>query len=149
MDSPPPPKNSRCREVTVSGGSTVDFIGLLAQGHFINAQSRFFFPAIPNGANRTDPNSFLFSLVNPSGLQPTKMSLIPGKKSSAIHCHSSSGPRFGSGIDLHIPNAPNSNNCSVKLNSTYQLPPGQNANTFLTGNQNFTLAEMEVFKFEK
>jgi len=30
-------KNSRFREVAVSGGSTVDFIGLLAQGHFINA----------------------------------------------------------------------------------------------------------------
>ena len=30
-------KNGRCREVAVSGGSTVDFIGLLAQGHFINA----------------------------------------------------------------------------------------------------------------
>ena len=111
--------------------------------------TRFFFPAIPNGAYRTDPNSFLFSLVNPSGLQPTKMSLIPGKESSAIHCNSGSGPRFGRGIDLHIPNAPNSNNCSVNLNNTYQLPPGQNANTFLTGNQNFTLAELEIFKFEK
>ena len=87
--------------------------------------------------------------MNPSGLQPTKMSLIPGKESSAIHCHSSHGPRFGGGVDLHIPSAPNSTNCSVNLNHTYQLPPGQNANTFLTGNQNFTLAEMEVFKFEK
>ena len=76
------------------------------------------------------------------------MSLIPGKESSAVHCHSSCGPRFGGGIDLSIPNAPNSSNCSVNLNNTYQLPPGQN-NTFLTGNQNFTLAEMEVFKFEK
>ena len=40
MDCPPPPpkKNSRCREVAVSGRSTVDFIGLLAQGHFINAR---------------------------------------------------------------------------------------------------------------
>ena len=109
----------------------------------------FFFAAIPNGAYRTDPNSFLFSLVNPSGLQPTKMSLIPGKESEAVHSHSGWGPRFGSGIDLHIPSAPNSNNCSVYLNNTYELPPGQNAITFLTGNQNFTLAEMEVFKFEK
>ena len=30
-------KKFRCREVAVCGGSTVDFIGLLAQGHFINA----------------------------------------------------------------------------------------------------------------
>ena len=35
---PPPPKDSRCREVAFSGRSTVDFIGLLAQGHFINAR---------------------------------------------------------------------------------------------------------------
>ena len=77
------------------------------------------------------------------------MSLIPGKESSAVHCHFSWGPRFGGGNDLYIPNAPNSNNCSVNLNNTYQLPPGQNANTFLTGNQTFTLAEMEVFKSEK
>ena len=108
----------------------------------------FFFLAISNGAFRTDPNSFLFSLVNPSGLQPTKMCLIPGKKGSAIHCHSSYGPRFGLG-DLYIPNSPNSSNYAVSLNNTYQLPLGQNANTFLTGNQYFTLAEMEVFKFEK
>ena len=77
------------------------------------------------------------------------MSLIPGKESAAVHSHSGWGPRFGSGIDLHIPSAPNANNCSVNLNNTYQLPPGQNALTFLTGNQYFTLAEMEVFKFEK
>ena len=32
-----PKKNCRSREVAVCGGSTVDFIGLLAQGHFINA----------------------------------------------------------------------------------------------------------------
>ena len=147
----PPNKNSRFKEVGVSRGSTVNFIGLPAPGYFINAHVFFlffFFPAIPNGAYRTDPNSFLFSLLNPSGLQPTKMSPIPGKEGSAVHCHSSCGPRFGAGIDLSIPNGPNSNNCSVNLNNTYQLPPGQN-NTFLTGNHNFTLAEMEVFKFEK
>ena len=33
----PPKKSSRFREVVVSGVSSVDFIGLLAQGHFINA----------------------------------------------------------------------------------------------------------------
>ena len=42
MDCPPTPppqkKDSRCREVAFSGRSTVDFIGLLAQGHFINAR---------------------------------------------------------------------------------------------------------------
>ena len=38
----PPNKNSRFREVGVSRGSTVDFIGLPAPGHFINAHVFFF-----------------------------------------------------------------------------------------------------------
>lgn len=142
-------KTGRFREVGVSGG--FHRFHRLASRRSLYQRTRFFvffLSAISNGAFRTDPNSFLFSLVNPSGLQPTKMCLIPGKMGSAIHCHSSYGPRFGLG-DLYIPNSPNSSNCAVSLNNTYQLPLGQNANTFLTGNQYFTLAEMEVFKFEK
>ncbi|XP_078354270.1 uncharacterized protein LOC144638853 [Oculina patagonica] len=95
------------------------------------------------------PDSFLFSLVNPSGLPPTKMPLVAGKEGNAIWCHSGFGPVFGNGCDLVIANAPNSNNCSVKLNTSYQCPTGQNATTFLAGNQNFTVSEMEVFGFEK
>lgn len=145
-----PPKKLAVLERWALVEDFIDFIGLLAEGHFINAHVFLFFflSAISNGAFRTDPNSFLFSLVNPSGLQPTKMCLIPGKKGSAIHCLSTYGPTFGLG-DLYIPNSPNSSNCAVSLNNAYQLPPGQNANTFLTGSQYFTLAEMEVFKFEK
>ena len=92
----------------------------------------------------------MFSLVNPSGLVPTKMPLIAGQEGCAIYCYSSYGPTFGSGHDLHIPNAPNSNNGGyVRLNNTYQCPTGQNTNTFLTGNQNFVVNELEVFGFDK
>lgn len=90
----------------------------------------------------------MFSLVNPNGLEPTILSLIPGREDQAIYCASSYGPTFGGGNDFRIVNAPNSNNCSTNLNNTYQLPAGQNATTFLTGNQNFTIHEMEVFRFE-
>ncbi len=58
-------------------------------------------------------------------------------------------PLFGGGHDLYIAGAPNSNNCSSRLNNTYQCPAGQNANTFLAGNQKFLVSEMEVFGFEK
>ena len=110
----------------------------------------FFSLALFSGGFRRDPNSFLFSLVNPSGPRPTKIPLIPGKEDTAIVCNISYGPIFGSGNDLLISNTPNqTNTCTVKLNNTYQLPPGQNGNTFLTGNMNFTVTEMEVFKFEK
>ena len=75
--------------------------------------------------------------------------MIPGKEDFAIYRSNSNGPIFGGGHDLKIANSPNSNNCSSKLNHTYQLPAGQKATTFLTGNENFTSSEMEVFMFEK
>ncbi|KAL9951568.1 hypothetical protein ACROYT_G044252 [Oculina patagonica] len=95
----------------------------------------------------TAPDSFLFSLVNTSGLPPTKMTLKPDQEESAIFCYSGYGPVFGGGHDLHIVNAPNTNNCSSRLNFSYQCPRGQNASTFLAG-RNFRVSEMEVFGFE-
>ncbi|XP_058953338.2 uncharacterized protein [Pocillopora verrucosa] len=94
------------------------------------------------------PGSFLFSLVNASGLPPTKMPLIDGMEGNAIYCHNNCGPVFGAGHDLCVPNCPNSHNCSVNLGNTYQCPAGQNGNLFLTGSQNFVVNEMEVFVFE-
>jgi len=73
------------------------------------------------------------------------MPLIAVNEGNAIYCSSGYGPTFGANHDLYIPNAPNSNNGYVSLNSTYQCPTGQNANTFLTGNRNFYVSEMEVF----
>ena len=77
------------------------------------------------------------------------MPLIAGKEGNAIHCHGNSGPTFGNGNDLRIPNGPNSGNCYVSLNNTYQCPTGQNATTFFTGAQSFAINEMEAFVFEK
>ncbi|KAL9963071.1 hypothetical protein ACROYT_G032237 [Oculina patagonica] len=102
--------------------------------------------ASPGYRKATD--SFMFSLVNPSGRPPTKIPLIAGREETAIHFDNGFGPIFGS-YDLLIYNAPNSNNCSAKLNNSYQCPTGENAATFLTGNDNFKVDEMEVFGFEK
>ena len=102
-----------------------------------------------SGKWRKASNSFLFSLVNPSGLSPTKMPLIAGQEGYAILCSSSFGPVFGCGHDLSIVDSPNFSNCSASLNNTYQCPMGQNANTCLTGNETFTVSEIEVFGFEK
>ncbi|KAL9951575.1 hypothetical protein ACROYT_G044259 [Oculina patagonica] len=102
-----------------------------------------------SGTFKKAPDSFLFSLVNPSGLPPTKIPLIAGEVGKAIWCNSTFGPTFGSGHDLCISNAPNSNACCVNLNSTYQCPAGQNADTFLTEAELFTITEMEVFGFEE
>jgi len=76
------------------------------------------------------------------------MSLIAGKEEYAIYRHNGYGPLFGSGHDLLIYNVPNANNCSAKLNNSYECPDGENATTFLTGSENFRVDEMEVFGFE-
>ncbi len=79
------------------------------------------------------------------------MPLMAGKEENAIcsSCTSGFGPVFGNAHDLCIVNEPNSKNCSSNLNKSYQCPAGQNATTFLTGNEKFTLSEFEVFGFEK
>ena len=100
------------------------------------------------GLYKRAPGSFLFSLVNASGLPPTKMPLIDGQEGKAIFCYSGNGPVFGGGNDLNICCSPNSSNCSVNLGNTYQCPVGQNGHYFLTGSQYFTVSEMEVFVFE-
>jgi len=101
-----------------------------------------------SGGYRKAPESFLFSLVNPSGLPPTMMPLVAGQEENAIFCDSSCGPVFGSCFDLYIPDAPDCKECLSILN-TYQCPADQDAATLLTGNKSFTLSEMEVFGFEK
>ena len=96
------------------------------------------------------PDSFLFSLVNPSGLPPTKMPLITGQEGDAINCNISYGPIFGNGNDLYIPDEPNFNEGSTILNNSYHCPTGQSGNTtFLTGDLNFTVSEMEVFGLDR
>ena len=110
---------------------------------------QIFLFCLGSGIYKKASGSFLFSLVNPSGLPPTKMPLMAGKEGNAINCNSGYGPTFGGGHDLHIPNAPHSNNGYIALGNSYQCPTGQNGSTFLTGNRNFTVNEMEVFVFAK
>lgn len=100
--------------------------------------------------HKRDPNAFLFSLSNPSGLNSTKMSLLPEKMDQAIYCSINYGPTFGTGHDLRIANNPNTmNSCSARLSNCYQIPAGQKATSFFTGGETFHLTELEVFSFEK
>ena len=90
--------------------------------------------------------SFLFSLVNPAGIGPTKMTLKSANAANGILCNKDYGPIFGAGHDLMISNASNTKNASQsKLDNTYECPPNQTNTTFLAGNQNFTISEYEIF----
>ena len=93
--------------------------------------------------------AFLFSMVNPSGLGPIKLPLIPGKEQHGIYCSNTYGPSFGGGHDLHISENANTNtNSYSNLGFTYERPPGQQG-TFFTGGKNFTVTDYEVFGLHK
>ena len=88
--------------------------------------------------------SFLFSMMNPQGVAPSKMSLVKDQQ-NAIFCDSSCGPTFGGGHDLHISNNANTSGSSHNnLGFSYQLPTGQQS-TFFTGARNFDVTDYEVF----
>ena len=92
--------------------------------------------------------SFLFSLVNPSGTGPTKMPLKGNNNQYGICCYSEYGPTFGGGNDLYIASGANANsNSHCNLGNTYQCPANANS-SFLVGQKNFCVNEMEVFVFK-
>ena len=93
--------------------------------------------------------SFLFSLVNPSGTAPTKLPLKGTANQNGIYCSSGYGPTFGGGHDLHISNDANANSNSYSsLNNAFESPPHITPSTFFAGNQKFVVNELEVFIFQ-
>ncbi|PFX19138.1 BTB/POZ domain-containing protein KCTD6 [Stylophora pistillata] len=103
------------------------------------------------GIYKSAPASFLFSLVNPYGLPPTKIPLLDGREGNAIYCQNLVGPVFGGGNahDLYISNTPHYYSNSANLKHAYRCPEDQNASSFFVGSQNFAVNKMEVFGFEK
>ena len=66
----------------------------------------------------------------------------------AIYRGDNYGPTFGGGHDLYISNDANINTKSYSnLGRSYECPPGQQ-NTFLTGSNNFTVTNYEVFELQ-
>jgi len=101
-----------------------------------------------SGQNGSVPSS-LFSLRCHAGLPPLMMK---PKSDSHTQLYSSetswgmTGPTFGAGHDLYIANESNTNMRSYSnVGSGYECPEGQPA-TFLNGETNFQVAEIEVFR---
>jgi hypothetical protein len=97
-----------------------------------------------SGGYKSDPNAFIFSLVN-KDQNPIKMKVR--KPENAIYCRSDCGPTFGwsSGFS----NVDGSTSCSrldgVYVHPTY-APDSNEARSFLAGSESFQAAEIEVFK---
>ena len=108
-----------------------------------------FFPCVilGSGSYKFCAESFLFSLVNPSRSEPTKMSLTGNNNQYGIYCSSECGPTFGGNPDLRIGYSPNArrNNNATSLGHAYQCPRANANSSFLVGKSEFSVNEMEVF----
>lgn len=105
-----------------------------------------------NGSYQYDQKSFIFSLVN-SLKKPFKV-IHSGSNLNSIYCAAGYGPTFGSGHDLHICNASNTNSGSYS-NFGYSFPVTEmsgyqygsnNVKNILAGGYNFLTTEIEVYE---
>jgi hypothetical protein len=89
--------------------------------------------------------SFLFTLRNPHGVPPRKFALREEKKGNAILCVSDYGPVFYNGISVRD----NCNNSYTWFGTGYVNRSYVNDTRFkefLTGAEEFTVKEIEVFE---
>ena len=90
-----------------------------------------------------DSQSFLFTLVNPSGNEPIK---INPKLGAAMRCKSDVGPTFGNSdyFDLTVWYPDYSS--ALCLGYGFTCPRNVNGITYLTGGNSFQVNELEVFE---
>jgi hypothetical protein len=88
--------------------------------------------------------SFVFTLKNARNIQPRTFKLVNG--SNAINCSSNHGPIFGGGCDILVAGNCNANtNSSTNLGGGYVNDTGITGIAVFTGEQYFTVKEIEVF----
>ena len=103
-----------------------------------------------SGDYKSAPDSFLFTLTNIHGTEPTK---FPNSDTRfSIYDHSSYGPDFGCGADIYTLYSSNNSSASYFPNS-YQDILGKGKSIFTgdlnNSNGNINLKEIEVFKIYK
>jgi len=100
-------------------------------------------PASTAGGFKSSTESFLFTLRNPFGIQPTKY--ILKSPQYAIYCEDQFGPTFGNGFDMNVFSDSNlSSRSYFNFPYTYEDSTGRGFSTF-TGSSNFQTEEIEVF----
>jgi hypothetical protein len=93
--------------------------------------------------------SFVFTIKNPHSFGCRKFGLKPDHAQYAIYTHKDCGPIFGNGCTIKVyNNCSTTNNNSTRLYS-YVNDTGLNEFTVFTGEQKFTVKEIEVFGVTK
>ena len=92
-----------------------------------------------------DSQSFLFTLVNPSGTEPI---VLNPAASGGIRYRADLGPRFGTRInnDLRVWTTDNYSVVHVSLGFGFTCPENKQRDTFFTGKSPSNINELEVFK---
>ncbi|XP_068752362.1 serine-enriched protein-like [Montipora capricornis] len=97
---------------------------------------------IPRGKYIPSDRAFLFTLINPESVPPSKFD-VTHPKYATLH-HPRYGPMFGAGADLCI-----SDECNERPDSYSNLPHSydgpQASSSLLMGDYNFTVKDYEVF----
>ena len=115
--------------------------------------------ASPSSSSHTRaPGSFIFTLTNMHGIQPTKFPLKDENDGNTVYHNNTYGPAFGGGHDLYISSACNSNVSSYSnfphtFNDTtgkgWSIFTGNTSNMNIFGNNNqFQVREIEVFRVD-
>jgi len=99
---------------------------------------------------QSSSKAFLFALRGPAVSTPTKFAVKETAKAHAARFHATYGPMFGGGSDLYVCGDANTTRSSRgNLGHTYAHPTsGDGVNGFFTGNECFTVDELEVFRVE-
>ena len=108
--------------------------------------SCIFFCTASSFKHIADSQSFLFTLINPSGREPIK---ITPKAGAGIWCNSDDGPCFGTAKydDLRVRSdygVSSSSYCD--LGHGFTCPHNVNKKTYFAGKSPFDISELEVFK---
>jgi len=104
-----------------------------------------------SGSYKSASDSFIFTLTNIHGTEPTK---FPNSNSSfSIYDNSNYGPTFGNGHDIYTLYSNNNTSGSNTFPRSYQDILGKGKSIFTgdlnNSNQNLNLKEIEVFKIFK
>ena len=93
------------------------------------------------------PGSFIFTLTNMHGIQPTKFPLKNENDGNAVQHQASWGPIFGGGNDFYINPNCNTSNSASGFPTTYNDTTGKGSSIFTssTSTIHFKVQEIEVF----
>ena len=120
-----------------------------SSGHVFGGFASIPWTSHSSGECKQAPGSFLFTLTNIHGIQPTKFPLKNENDGCAIHQYNGYAPSFGRGHDISIkPNCNTNTNSYASFPTTYNDTTGKGNSIFSsnTSTGNFQVQEIEVFR---